>query len=103
MVTIILTSQQVKDVKCLLSKGLNLLHLYSRGILPKLDDLRVLAANAKVAVIGTTESRLATIVDSEIEITHCTIFRRDINRDGMYYKQRTAPWMTGDLLYLNHE
>ena len=82
------TSQRVKDFECLHSKGLNFIHLNTRSLLPKLDDLRILAANTKVAVIGITGSWLdASVTESEIDIAdytiiHYTIIRRDRNREG---------------------
>ena len=43
---------------------------------PKCDDLRILAANTKVAVIGITESWLdASVTDSKIDIADYTIIR----------------------------
>ena len=69
------TSERPIDFECLLSKGLNFIHLNTRSLLPKLDDLRILAAN------GITESWLDAS-DSAIDITDYTIIRRDRNREG---------------------
>ena len=52
------TTERPLDFECLHSKGLNFIHLNTRSLLPKLDELRILAANTKVAVIGITESWL---------------------------------------------
>ena len=77
------TTERPLDFECLHSKGLNFIHLNTRSLLPKLDELRILAANTKVAVIGITESWLdASVTDSEINITDYSILRRDRNRDG---------------------
>ena len=77
------TTERPLDFECLHSKGLNFIHLNTRSLLPKLDELRILAANTKVAVIGITESWLdASVTDSEINITDYSILRRDRNREG---------------------
>jgi hypothetical protein len=77
------TTERPLDFECLNSKVLNFIHLNTRSLLPKLDELRILAANTKVAVIGITESWLdASVTDSEINITDYSILRRDRNREG---------------------
>ena len=77
------TSERPLDFECLHSKGLNFIHLNTRSLLPKLYDLRILAANTNVAVIGITEFWLdASVTDSEIDIADYTIIRRDRNRKG---------------------
>ena len=59
------------------------IHLNTRSLLPKLDELRLLAANTKVAVIGITESWLdASVTDAEVEIPGYLIVRHDRNRTG---------------------
>ena len=71
------TNERPLDFECLHSKGLNFIHLNVRSLLPKLDELRILAANTKVAVIGVTESWLdASVTDSEIDIADYTIIRQ---------------------------
>ena len=70
------TTERPLDFECLHSKGLNFIHLNMRSLLPKLDELQILAANTKVAVIGITESWL------EINITDYSILRRDRNHEG---------------------
>ena len=77
------TTERPLDFECLHSKDLNFIHLNTRSLLPTLDELRILAANTKAAVIGITESWLdASVTDSEINITDYSILRRDINREG---------------------
>ena len=44
-------SERPLDFECLHSNGLNFIHL---NLLPKIDDLRILAASTKVVVIGIT-------------------------------------------------
>ena len=71
------------DYECLKSKGMNFIHLNTRSLLPKLDELRLLASNTKVAVIGITESWLdASVTDAEVEIPGYLIVRHDRNRTG---------------------
>jgi len=49
----------------------------------KLDDLRVIAANTKVAVISVTKSWLdALVTGSESYITDYSILLRNKNHDG---------------------
>ena len=52
------TSERPLDFECIHSNGLNFIHLNTGSLLPKLDDLIILAANTKMAVIGITESWL---------------------------------------------
>ncbi|KAK2171267.1 hypothetical protein NP493_1083g00012 [Ridgeia piscesae] len=110
------TTERPLDFECLHSKGLNFIHLNTRSLLPKLDELRILAANTKVAVIGITESWLdASVTDSEINITDYSILRRDRNRgnyrpisilntlsklfERIVYQQLNAYLQTHQLLY----
>ena len=77
------TTERPLDFECLHSKGLNFIHLNTRILLQKFDELRILAVNTKVAVIGITECWLdASVTDSEINITDYSILRRDRNREG---------------------
>ena len=73
-----------------LRKGLHFLHFTARGLLPTLDELKILAAKAKAAVIDVSETWLDhSIDDSEVEMPSDTILRLDRNRDGggvcLYY------------------
>ncbi|KAJ8290502.1 hypothetical protein GJAV_G00013710 [Gymnothorax javanicus] len=63
-------SQATEDqFQCFHSKGLHFLLLNARSLLPKLDELRLLVAKTKAAVLGVTETWLDhLIVDSEMEI-----------------------------------
>ena len=77
------TTERPLDFECLHSKGLNFIHLNTRSLLLKLDELRIFAGNTKEAVIGITESWLdASVTDSEINITDYSILLRDRNREG---------------------
>ena len=44
------------EFNCFLRKGLHFLHLNDRSLLPKLDELNVLASKTKAAVIGVSET-----------------------------------------------
>ena len=94
------TNERPLDFECLHSKGLNFINLNVRSLLPKPDELRILAANTKVAVIGITESWLdASVTDSEIDIADYTIIRRDRNREGggvCIYIRRDFPFKRRD-------
>lgn len=57
------------EFECFKTKGLTFIHLYTHSLLPKIDELSILAENTKVAVTGITEMLLdATINDAEVEI-----------------------------------
>ena len=64
-------------------KGLHFIHLNIRSLLPKLDELILLATKTNAAVIGITESWLDdSVEDSEVEVCGYTILRHDRNRHG---------------------
>ena len=65
------------------SKGLNCVHLNVRSLLPKIDEIRLFAFNARAEVICITESWLdPSISDSQIELSNYTVVRRDRSRKG---------------------
>lgn len=69
------------DYKCFDKKGLHFVHLNVRSLLPKLDELRILARNTRAACICITETWLdESIFDSEIE--NYIVRRKDRNRQG---------------------
>ena len=50
-------------------RGLHFLHLNVNSLLPKIDQLCLIAKNSNAAVIGITESKLdKTVVDNEVNI-----------------------------------
>ena len=64
-------------------KGLHFVHLNIRSLLPKLDELRILARNTRAACICITETWLNnTVFDSEIQIAGYDIRREDRSRHG---------------------
>ena len=44
------------EFNCLLRKSLHFIHLSARSLLPKLDELNVLASKTKATVIGVSET-----------------------------------------------
>ena len=65
------------------TKGLHFLHINTRSLLPKLDELRHIAIKSKASVIGITETWLDdSLPDSEVEIPGYSLQRQDRNRNG---------------------
>ena len=53
------------------------------SLLPKIDEIRYIAARTNAAVIGISESKLdETILQSEIQISNYELLRCDRNRNG---------------------
>ena len=53
------------------------------SLLPKIDELRLIAKNSNAAIIGITESKLdKTILDNEVKINGYELKRADSNRQG---------------------
>ena len=76
---------QIKDRKfeVFATKRLHLIHLNIGSILPKIEELRYIAKNSNVAVIGKSESKLdSTVYDSEVAIDGYIIVQNDRNRNG---------------------
>ena len=68
------------------NNGLYFLHLNINSILPKLDELKVIAGITKAAIIGIIESKVDNPTsDSEVEIpVYCILlFDRNRNRGGV--------------------
>ena len=69
--------------KCFTKKGLHFIHLNVRSLLPKFEELKVIANKTKAAVIILTETWLdGSIPSGEIDIDGYTIVRRDRNCNG---------------------
>ena len=68
------------------------MHLNARSLLPKLDELNVLASKTKAAVIGVSETWLdESVEDSEVELPGYSILlcpkeslKRDSLKNAMY-------------------
>ena len=63
---------------------MHFLHLNINSVLPKIDDLRLIARNVNPSVIGLTETKLDNSVDDEeIEIIEYTLEKSDRSRKGV--------------------
>ena len=83
------------DYKCFEKKGLHFIHVNTRSLLPKIDELRILARQTNTACLCISETWLDdTIFDSEIRIDNYTVRRNDRNRQGggvcMYIRRDLA-------------
>ena len=71
------------QIQIVFKKRLHFIHLSARSLLPKLDELNVLASKTKAAVIGVSETWLHdSVEDSEVELPGYSILRHDRNRKG---------------------
>ena len=68
-------------------RGLHFLHLNINSLLPKIDEVRLIAKNSNAAVIGITESKLDK-----------TVFDSEVNVDGYELKDLTGIGKVGVLL-----
>ena len=76
-------SETLDDFDCFKKRGLYFVHLNARGILPKMEELDILALSTKAAIIAVTETWLDnTICDNEVCIPGYSIQRKDRNREG---------------------
>lgn len=72
-----------KDFLCFKKRGLNIIHMNIRSLLPKIDEVRLIARETKASCICLTETWLRdTIFDSEVSIDNYVIQRKDRNRHG---------------------
>ena len=59
------------------------IHLNINSLIPKIDELRLIAKNSNPAIIGISESKLdKSILDNEIKIDGYELKRSDRNRQG---------------------
>ena len=65
------------------AKEIYLIHLNINSLLPKIDEIRYIAARANAAVIGIFQSKLdETILQPEIQISNYELLRYERNRNG---------------------
>ena len=65
-------------------RGIHILHLNVRSLIPKLEELRNVAKETKAAVIGLSETWLDdSVFNTEIVIDGYSIFRHDRSRNGV--------------------
>ena len=79
-------AQNLPDInnwKMFKQRGLHFIHLNINSLLPKIDELRLIALETKAAIIGISESKIDdTVLDAEIEIEGYALIRSDRNRHG---------------------
>ena len=69
--------------QCFIQKGLHFLHQNARSLLPKITELKIIAAKSRAAVISVTKTWLDdSVTDGEISTNNYSIVRRDRNRTG---------------------
>ena len=65
------------------SRGLHFIHLNINSLLPKIEELRIIAKSTNAVIIGISESKLdESVLEPEIEIDNYKILRCDRNRHG---------------------
>ena len=65
------------------ARGLHLIHINIKSLLPKIEEFRRIACQSNAALIGISESKLDnSIFDSEVEIDGYNTLRFDRNRHG---------------------
>ena len=71
------------EYNCFQTKGLHFIHLNTRSLPPKVDELRLIASSSKAAIIGITETWLDdSVSDTEINIPGYLLYRQDRKRSG---------------------
>ena len=65
------------------NKGLHIIHMNARSLLPKMSEIRLLATRTKAAVISITKSWLdESVTNAEVNINDYCVVRSDRNRHG---------------------
>ena len=65
------------------SRGLHFIHLNINSLLPKIEELCIIAKSTNVTIIGISESKLdESVLEPEIEIDDYKILQCDRNRQG---------------------
>ena len=69
--------------KCFSGRGIHLIHLNVNSILPKIDEVRILAKCSSASFIGISETKLdQSVSDAEVSIEGYNLIRQDRNRHG---------------------
>ena len=64
-------------------KGLHFLHINVNSLLPKIDEVNLIANKSNVTILGISETKLDNnIMDSELNIEVYDLIRADRNRRG---------------------
>ena len=78
-------------------KGIKLICLNNRSLLPKLEEIRLLVAEIKLHVIGLVETWLSDSIDNqELAIPSYRLYRKDRNRAGGGVAVYVREWDTVD-------
>lgn len=65
------------------TKGLHLLHLNARSVLPKMSELKLIANKTNAAILSISETWLdESVTDQEVHIENYSVLRSDRNRNG---------------------
>ena len=65
------------------SRGLHFIHLNINNLLPKIEEVRIIAKSTNAAIIRISESKLdESVLEPEIQIDDYKILRYDRNRHG---------------------
>lgn len=78
------TTSKISDLRSIgTMKGLHMVHLNVRSLLPKISELRYLCQESNVALFSCSETWLDdSILDAEIHIDNYCLLRKDRNRKG---------------------
>ena len=80
------------------SRSSHFIHLNINSLLPKIEELRIIAKSTNDAIIGISESKLdESVLETEIQIDNYKIFRYDRNRLG----GGVACYIRNDLSYIS--
>ena len=78
------------------SRGLHFIHLNISSLLPKIEELRIIAKSTKAVIIGISESKLdESVLEPEIQIDDYKILQCDRTRHG----RGAACYIRNDLSY----
>ena len=70
-------------LKTISNKGLNIVHLNVRSLLPKIDEIHHMAITTNCSILGISETWLDdSVTDAEIQIAGYVVIRKDRNRQG---------------------
>ena len=73
----------IHNYKSFQERGLHFVHLNINSLLPKIDEIRLLALNSKPHLISLSETKLdSTILDEEIDVYGYSMIRSDRSRNG---------------------
>ena len=80
------------------SRDLHFIHRNVNSLLPKIEELRIIAKSTNDTIIGVSESKLdESVLETEIQIDNYKIFRHDRNRLG----GGVACYIRNDLSYIS--